>query len=85
MNIQKALQQANHFLKEKNITTSDLDTQILMSEAIKKKKEFIIFNLDKKITDSNLKYFAELIKQRAKCKPIAYLIKKKSFWKYEFI
>tara|TARA_B100001057_G_scaffold100841_1_gene97853 strand:+ start:294 stop:1136 length:843 start_codon:yes stop_codon:yes gene_type:complete len=84
MNIQKALQQANHFLKEKNITTSDLDTQILMSEAIKKKKEFIIFNLDKKITDSNLKYFKELIKQRAKGKPIAYLIKKKSFWKYEF-
>ncbi|MDC3085250.1 peptide chain release factor N(5)-glutamine methyltransferase, partial [Candidatus Pelagibacter sp.] len=84
MNIQKALQEANHFLKEKNITTSDLDTQILMSEVIKKKKEFIIFNLDKKITDSNLKYFKELIKQRAKGKPIAYLIKKKSFWKYEF-
>ena len=84
MNIQKALQEANHFLKEKNITTSDLDTQILMSEAIKKKKEFIIFNLDKRITDSNLKYFKELIKQRAKGKPIAYLIKKKSFWKYEF-
>ena len=84
MNIQRALQKANLFLREKNIKTPDLDTQILMSKVLKKKKEFIILNLDIEITDKNLEYFNQLVDQRAKGKPIAYLTEKKSFWKYEF-
>ena len=83
MNIQRALQKANLFLKEKNIKTPDLDTQILMSKVLKKKKEFIILNLDIEITDKNLEYFNQLVDQRAKGKPIAYLTEKKSFWKYQ--
>ena len=73
MNIQTAVQKAQLFLKEKNIKTPVLDSQILMSEAIKKEKEFIILNFDK------------LIHQRARGEPIAYLVKKKYFWKYQFI
>ena len=84
MNIQRALQKANLFLKEKNIKTPDLDAQILMSKVLKKKKEFIILNLDREISDKNLEYFNQLVDQRAKGKPIAYLTEKKSFWKYEF-
>ena len=84
MNIQRALQKANLFLKKKNIKTPDLDTQILMSKVLKKKKEFIILNLNIEITDKNLEYFNQLVDQRAKGKPIAYLTEKKSFWKYEF-
>ena len=84
MNIQRALQKANLLLREKNIKTPDLDTQILMSKVLKKKKEFIILNLDIEITDKNLEYFNQLVDQRAKGKPIAYLTEKKSFWKYEF-
>ena len=84
MNIQTAVQKAQLFLKEKNIKNPVLDSQILMSEAIKKEKEFIMLNFDKEISNKSLEYFNELIYQRASGKPIAYLIKKKYFWKYQF-
>ncbi len=84
MNIQTAVQKAQLFLKKKNIKTPFLDCQILMSEVIKKEKEFIIFNFDKEISNKSLKYFNKLIYQRARGEPIAYLVKKKYFWKYQF-
>jgi len=84
MNIQTAVQKAQLFLKEKNIKTPVLDSQILMSEAIKKEKEFIILNFDKEISNKSLEHFNKLINQRAKGEPIAYLVKKKYFWKYQF-
>ncbi len=84
MNIQTAVQKAQIFLKKKNIKTPILDSQILMSEAIKKEKEFIIFNFDLEISNKSLEYFNELIHQRANGEPIAYLVKKKYFWKYQF-
>jgi release factor glutamine methyltransferase len=84
MNIQTAVQKAQMFLKEKNIKTPILDSQILMSEAIKKEKEFVILNFDKEIPNKSLEYFNELIHQRANGEPIAYLVKKKYFWKYQF-
>ena len=84
MNIQTAIQKAQLFLKEKNIKTPVLDSQILMSEAIKKEKEFVILNFDKEISNENLEYFDKLIHQRGKGEPVAYLIKKKYFWKYNF-
>jgi len=84
MNIQTAVQKAQLFLKKKNIKTPVLDSQILMSEAIKKGKEFIIFNFDKKISNKSLEYFTKLIHQRGRGEPIAYLVKKKYFWKYQF-
>ena len=79
MNIQTAVQKAQLFLKEKNIKTPVLDSQILMSEAIKKEKEFVILNFDKEISNENLKYFNKLIHQRGKGEPVAYLIKKNIF------
>ena len=85
MNIQTAVQKAQLFLKEKNIKNPVLDSQILMSEAIKKEKEFVILNFDKEISNKSLKYFNELIYQRASGEPIAYLVKKKYFWKHQFI
>ena len=84
MNIQTAVQKAQIFLKEKNIKTPVLDSQILMSEAIKKEKEFVILNFDKEISNKSLEHFNKLINQRAKGEPIAYLVKKKYFWKYQF-
>ena len=70
MNIQTAVQKAQLFLKKKNIKSPVLDSQILMSEAIKKEKEFIIFNFDKEISNKNLEYFNKLILQRARVEPI---------------
>ena len=85
MNIQNALKKGQSILIDNNIISAKLDSEILMSQAIRKNKKFIILNLHKEIKKRDLEYFDNLIQERARRKPIAQLIKKKDFWKYEFI
>ena len=85
MDINSALKKGQSILIDNNIISAKLDSEILMSQAIRKNKEFIILNLNKQIKKRDLDYFDNLIQERAKSKPIAQIIKKKDFWKYEFI
>ncbi len=85
MDIQSALKKGQSILIDNNIISAKLDSEILMSQAIRKNKKFIILNLHKEIKKRDLYYFDNLIQERAKSKPIAQIIKKKDFWKYEFI
>ncbi len=85
MDIHSALKKGQSILIDNNIISAKLDSEILMSQAIRKNKEFIILNLNKQIKKRDLDYFDNLIQERAKSKPIAQIIKKKDFWKYEFI
>ncbi len=85
MDIQCALKKGQSILIDNNIISAKLDSEILMSQAIRKDKKFIILNLHKQIKKRDLDYFDNLIQERAKSKPIAQIIKKKDFWKYEFI
>ena len=84
MNIEKAIKEASTNLKKKKIKTALLDCEILMSKALNKDKKFIILNSDKEINENDYKNFKKLVSCRLKKKPIAYLIGKKSFWKYDF-
>ena len=84
MNIEKAINEANKILNNSNIKFSELDSEILMSQAIKKDRKFIILNRQFKIEEGELNHFKGLIKQRSFGKPIAYLTGKKNFWKHEF-
>ncbi len=84
MNINTAIIEGSKFLKKNCIYQPGLDSEILLAKALKKKREYIILNLDKKIKDINLKIYKNLIKQRSLGKPIAYLTKKKNFWNSEF-
>ena len=85
MDIQSALKKGQSILIDNNIISAKLDSEILMSQAIRKNKKFIILNLHKEIKKRDLDYFDNLIQERAKSKPIAQIIEKKDFWKYEFI
>ena len=84
MNIQLAIQHGTNILTDKRINTAKLDAEILMAKTLKKDRKFIILNNNKDLEDKNLKYFNELIKERASYKPIAHLINKKFFWNNEF-
>ena len=84
MNIQTAINKANLNLKKKNIKSANIDSEILMSNVIKKDRNYILMNLNKTLSKKNLENFNQLVKQREKGKPIAYLTGKKDFWKYEF-
>ena len=85
MDIQSALKKGQSILIDNNIISAKLDSEILMSKAICKDKKFIILNYNKEIKKSDLNFFNTLIQERAKNKPIAQIIEKKEFWKYEFI
>ena len=85
MNINSAIIEGAKILKDKSISTPYLDSEILMSEAIKKERKYILLNPKKIIDKKNLNYFKKLIQNRSLRKPIAYIIKKKFFWDSEFI
>ena len=84
MNIQELIHQGSRILKEKNIISYSLDSEILMSKAIQKDRDYIMLNLNKKVDKKITDYFKDLIFQRSTHKPIAYILGKKSFWNYEF-
>ena len=84
MNILQALNSANKKLKEKGIKSYHLDSQILISEALKVEKKNILLNLEKKVSMKKLDYFDFLVRERINKKPIAYILRKKEFWKYDF-
>ena len=84
MKILNAINYANQKLKEKDIKTYQLDSEILMSKVIKRKKEDILLNLEDEIKKEDYDYFIDLINQRLNMKPIAYLVGNKNFWKYNF-
>ena len=85
MNIQSAITEGAKILKNKYINTAQLDAEILMEKVIGKDKKYIILNTEEKLNFEHLRFFKTLIKECSNRKPIAYLINKKFFWKYEFL
>ena len=84
MMIKTAISEAYIELKKKNIKSYLLDSEILMSKVLKKRRDYIILNLEKNLEPKKFNYFKYLINERGKGKPIAYLTGKKYFWKNEF-
>ena len=84
MKIWSAVMEGTDILKNKSILSAQLDTEILMSKVINKNREYIILNHDEALNKENIKYFKKLVRERATKKPIAYILNKKFFWKYEF-
>jgi len=84
MNIEIAIKKAFKELKKNNISSALLDSELLLSKVIKKDREFILLNLDKKLDQNDQKSFKDLIIKRSKGKPLAYLTGVKSFWNYDF-
>ena len=84
MNIQTVLNQASKILNNSSNTSFKLDSEILLSEVIKKNRQYLILNSNEELKKENIKSFNYLIKRRKKGEPIAYLIKKKEFWKKNF-
>ena len=84
MKIETAIKKAYLDLKNKNIKSALLDSEILMSKAIKENRSDVLLNSDRILSNQDYENFRELISNRLKFKPIAYLTGKKSFWKHEF-
>jgi len=84
MNIQTVLNQASKILNNSSNASFKLDSEILLSEVIKKNRQYLILNSNEELKKENIKLFNYLLKRRKKGEPIAYLINKKEFWKQNF-
>ena len=84
MNIDLAISEANKILGQSDIRYSKSDSEILMSKVLRKKKEYLVLNAFENLSNENYFLFKRLIELRSLGKPVAYLIGKKEFWKYEF-
>ncbi|CEK32547.1 N5-glutamine S-adenosyl-L-methionine-dependent methyltransferase [[Clostridium] sordellii] len=65
--------------------TPKLDTEILLQKALGDvDRLYIQLNLDKKLSDEELKFFNEMINDRLNGRPIAYIVKNREFMALDF-
>ena len=84
MNIENILNEGINILQKNNIPNPQLDSEILLSNSIKRDKKHIILNPKELLNPEQSKIFKSLIERRRKGEPVAYLINKKEFWTDEF-
>ena len=84
MRIYEAISIGIKKLKECNIDNPYLDSEILMSQVLKKDRKYLILNIKKKLCINIIKKYFDLIEVRSLGKPVAYITGKKEFWNYEF-
>ena len=82
MDISEAIKKGDNILKKNGIKSYKLDSELLMSQVFQKNRENIILNSNVKLSNKEIILYNNLIEQRKKKKPIAYIIVKKEFWKY---
>ena len=85
MEILKLINNGSKQLKDKNIYSHKLDSEILLSEALNQTREKILINLNKKIEPQKISDFYRFIERRSSKEPIAYILKKKEFWSKSFL
>ena len=84
MNIENTLNTAIKTLTQFNIPNANLDSEILLAKIIGKDRNYIILNSKEHLGQKNLFRFNNLIERRKKGEPVAYLTRKKEFWKNDF-
>ena len=72
-------------LKDKNIPSYILDSEILLSKCLNTSREKILINSEQKINKRALADFNEYLARRSKREPIAYLLGEKEFWSKKFL
>ena len=84
MNLFQALNKGYNLLKLNQKGSYKIDTELLLCESLDISREKLILNLNQEISVFKFNNFLSKIKRRKKNEPIAYIIKKKEFWKNEF-
>ncbi len=85
MNTFEIIKEGSNLLKDNNILSHILDSEILLSKTLKKSREEILINLDKKISEKDILVFKSYLKRRSNNEPIAYILEEKEFWSKQFI
>ena len=84
MNRLELINQGSKKLRNQNIKSFRLDSEILLSKILDKKRENILINLDEEVKYDNILKFNKLINRRCSKEPIAYILNTKEFWSKAF-
>ena len=84
MNLENTVKKASQILKNHNIHSHELDAQIILSNIMEIKREFLITNNEMNISEKIMEKYDIAIKRRIKREPVAYIIGKKEFWSQNF-
>ena len=82
--IEEVLLNSSALLREKNIVNASLDARILMEFILDISHEELIKIKKNQIDEEQLEQYKKLVDRRCKKEPIAKIIGKKPFWKYDF-
>ena len=84
MNYFETLKYGSSKLRINKIISHSLDSEVLLANVLDSTREDILLNLNNKIKRSKFIKFKKFIFRRKKNEPIAQIINKKEFWKYNF-
>ncbi len=84
MHIFELINSASKKLKSKNISSYRLDSEILISKVLGKKREEILINDHQAVKQTEIEEFSNLIERRLLKEPIAYITGEKEFWSKSF-
>ena len=84
MNYYQTLKFGSNKLKLNNIDTHILDSELLLSYTLNLPREKVLINLNSNINKHKLNLYKKLLSRRERKEPIAYIVKKKEFWRNNF-
>ena len=85
MNYNEILNNGSNYLKKYNFKNSLLESELLLSKVLNKKREDLILNSKNILKIKEIKKFNEFLLRRKRYEPIAYILGFKYFWKFKFI
>ena len=84
MNTLELLNSGSYKLQKQSIETHRLDSEILLSKVLNKKREQILIKLNKVVNSKEILKFNKFIQRRILKEPVAYIIEEKEFWSKKF-
>ena len=82
---EKIIKKASKILKKNNIQSHELDAQLILSNIMKVKREYLITNNKLTIPEKIMEKYDLAIKRRIKREPVAYITGKKEFWSDSYL
>ena len=85
MNLDTVIRKASETFKEHNISSYQLDAELILSDIMGVQREYLITNDKVSLSDKIIDKYNIAIKRRIRNEPVAYIIGKKEFWSHTFL
>ena len=85
MILKNTIKKASQTLKKHNISSHELDAEVILADIMKVNREFFIINNNLNTPESIISKYDAAIKRRVKREPVAYITGKKEFWSENFL